>query len=189
MAQDSNQVHLAPFGSVYIAPAGTPLPVNLVTPMATVDPDYKELGLLTEDGVSLTPNIDTTDIKAWQLNTAVKTVITGVGLTAKFVMEQTNQGTTSEYFFGGTWVNLGGIAKLVFSSNPPLQERVLVIEWTDDKGNISRVVLGRGTVTDRDALQLQRTEETSYGVTFEALDLNGELGYMLSNDPDLIPAT
>src|SRR5262245_26795128 len=126
MAQTSTEVRVAPKGSVYVAPLGTPLPTDLVTPMSTVDPDYAELGLLTEDGVSLTPNVDTTDIKAWQVNTAVKTVITGTGLTVKFQMEQTNQSTTSEYFFGGTWQNVGGVAKLVFSSSPPLQERVLV---------------------------------------------------------------
>lgn len=189
MAEDSGQVHLAPFGHVYIAPLGTPLPTNVTTPMATVDPDYRELGLLSEDGVSLTPNVDTTEIKAWQVATAVKTVVTGVGLQAKFSMMQVTSDSTAEYFFGGAWTNSGGLGRLGFSSNPPLQERVLVVEWTDEKGNVSRIVFGRGTIGDRDALQLQRTENLAFGLTFECLDHNGELGFMLTNDPDLIPST
>jgi hypothetical protein len=184
--QDPTQVRLAPFGKVYIAPSGTAVPTDVTSALAA---PYKEVGLVTDDGVSLTPNVDTTDIKAWQALTPVKTTVTGVGLTAKFSMMQVNQSTTSEYFFGNTWTNVAGVGTLNFTASPNLQERVLVIEWNDDLGNTNRLCFARGLFTDRDAMQLQRADATVLGITYEALASAGSLGLLLSNDPDLIPST
>lgn len=185
-AQDSTEVRLAPFGDVFIGPLGTPLPTS---PTAALDVGFIQVGLVSPDGVSLTPSVNTTDINAWQKLVPVKTTLTGIGLTVKFNMIQVNQETTSEYFFGNTWVNLSGAGKLDFSSSPSLQERSLVVQWEDDEANNNRFVFGRGTFTDRDAFTLVRSAATALGITFECLDNAGSLGYLLSNDPDLIPAT
>jgi hypothetical protein len=184
--QDPTEVRLAPFGKVYIAPAGTAIPTDVTT--ALVSP-FVEVGLITDDGVSLTPSTDTTDIKAWQSLTPVKTTLTAIGLTCKFSMMQVNQETTAEYFFGNTWTNVAGVGVLNLSAAPSLQERVLVIEWNDDENNTNRLCFGRGLFTDRDALQLQRADATALGLTYEALELGGSIGKLLSNDPDLIPST
>jgi len=184
--QDPTEVRLAPFGKVYIAPAGTALPTNVTTDMAV---GYVEVGLITDDGVSLTPSTDTTDIKAWQSLTPVKTTMTAIGLTVKFSMMQVNQETTAEYFFGNEWANNAGEGELDFSANPSLQERVLVVEWNDDLGNTNRLCFGRGLFTDRDAIQLQRADATVMGLTYECLESGGLLGKLLTNDPDLIPTT
>lgn len=182
--QDPTQVRLAPFGDVYIAPTGSVLPTTVTTPL---DAAFVKVGLVADDGVSLTPNVDTTDIKAWQSLTPVKTALTGIGLTAKFNMIQVNQTTTQEFFFGNVWAQVAGVATLNFSVNSVVQERALVIEWTDDSvpANTNRLVLGRGLFTDRDAFQLVRTDAVAMGLTFECLALNSKIGYMLSNDPHL----
>lgn len=186
---DSTEVRLAPAGRVFIAPSGTVLPTNVTTAMTTVSPLYKELGYLSEDGVALTPNLDSSGVKAWQSAVDVKTTVTGVGLQAKFTMIQITQETTAEYFFGSAWINSGGVGKLIISSTPSLAERVMVVEWNDDADNTNRLVCGRGFLTDRDAMNLQRTEATALGVTFQCLDNAGTLAFVLSNDPDLIPAS
>lgn len=185
MAEQSSQVHLASFGHVYIAPLGTTMPTDVTT---VLNAAFAELGYLSEDGVSVTPNVDTNDIKAWQTPVPVKTVVTSVGLQCKFSMMQITSDTTAAYFFGSAWTRISGtLGKLIFSSTVSTQERCLVIEWTDEVGNVNRLCFGRGMLTDRDAMQLQRTENLAFGVTFEALDLNGQLGYLLSSDTDLIP--
>lgn len=185
-SQDPTEVRLAPFGDVYIGAIGTTLPVN---PTASLDVGFVKVGLISPDGVTLTPSVDTTDIKAWQSLTPVKTTVTGIGLVVKFNMIQVNQETTSEYFFGNSWVNSAGVGRLDFSASPDLQERALVIEWEDDEDNNNRLVFGRGVFTDRDAFQLVRTDATAFGLSYEALDNAGLMGYLLSNDPDLVPAT
>jgi hypothetical protein len=41
-------------------------------------------------------------------------------------------------------------------------------------------------ISDRGAIQLNRTENGKYELTIEAMDYNGNLGYVLTND-DIIP--
>jgi len=99
------------------------------------------------------------------------------------------QDSTALYFFGNAWTNSSGQGLLTFSSNPALSYRSLVIDWTDDLNASNRLVLDRGIITDRDAMQLQRTENTALGVTFHVLDNSGTLGRIYSTNPDLVPAT
>ena len=186
MALDSGNVRLAPSGHIYIADFGTTLPTSTTD---TLDAAFKELGYTSDDGVSVTPSVDTSGIKAWQSAVDVKTVITGVGLDVKFSMIEVTQDSTANYFFGSSWSNSLGEGLLAFSSNPSLAERSVVLDWLDDLGYDTRLVLDRGIITDRDAMQLQRTQATALGVTFHVLDNSGTLGRIYSANPDLIPAT
>lgn len=185
MAEDSTQIRLAPSGHIWIAPGGTLCPQDVTTAMTTYSAQWAELGYLSEDGVSVTPSYDTSGLKAWQTPVDVKEVLSSVGLTAKIQMLQINKDTTAQYFFGAAWTTDGPVGKLTISSNPSLAERAMVVEWTDDLGFISRFVMPRGFLTDRDSMQLQRTEATALGVTFQCLDSNGVLAYLLSNNPTL----
>lgn len=183
MALDSGEVRLAPFGHVYVAPVGSTLPTDVTTPF---NASWLELGYLDEDGVSVTPSVDVNDIRAWQSATPVKTSITSIDLECSFNMIQVNQASTGLFFFGESWTAGGGVATLTVSSNPTLDERALAIEWTDDENNTNRLLLPRGLVTDREAMQLQRAEATAFGVTFRALDYNGTLAVILSDNPSLV---
>lgn len=183
MALDSSQIRLAPSGHVYIAPYPTlPLPTDVTTPLAAA---WKELGYLSEEGVSISPTLDTDNKRAWQSALPVKTSVTGAGVTAKINALQVTKDTTAEYFFGATWTHNAAIGRLDIPSNPSLAERSLVIEWTDDLNYHNRFVLGRGFLTDRDSMVLQRTEMTAFGVTFEVLDNGGLAAYWLSDNPVL----
>lgn len=189
MALDSTQIRLAPNGHIWVAAFGAALPVDVSVAMATVDPTYKELGYLDENGVVVTPALTSSGVKAWQSAVDVKTIVTDLSLMVKISMLQVNQDSTAQYFFGNSWVKSGTVGKLNISSAPSLAERTMVIEWTDDRANTNRFVMGRGFITDRDAMSLQRTSATALGVTFQCLDNNGTLAYLLSSDPDLIPAS
>lgn len=179
-----NEVTLASNGQVSVAPFGTALPTTIA---ASLNAAFKPFGFISEDGVSVTPSVDTTGVKAWQSATDVLTILTGVGLTAKFSAIQLESATTAEYFFGGTWVNDGlGNSTMTFSSNPVLAVRSLVVDWIDQNGYLYRLVLARGQFTDRDAVSLQRTENMAFGVTFECLDNSGNLGYLITNNPVIL---
>lgn len=178
------QVTLASNGTVSVAPYGTALPT---TTTGNLNAAFKALGYTTEDGVSITPSVDTTGIKAWQSAVDVLTVLTGVGLQAKFTAIQLDSPTTAAYFFGGAWVNDGlGNSTMTFSSNPSLVVNSVVVDWVDQNAFAYRLVLARGQFTDRDALQLQRTTNMAFGLTFECLDNSGSLGYLLTNNPVIL---
>lgn len=183
MALDSLEVRVAPFGHVYVAPVGTAAPTDVTSPF---DAAWQELGYLDEEGVGITPSTDVSDILAWQSLLPVKTSLTGLDLTLEFNLIQVNQHTSALYFFGETWAVSGGVATLEMSSNPALDERALAVEWTDDASNTNRLIVGRGLVTDRAQMSLRRSEATAFGITFRALDNNGVMASLLSDNPDLL---
>lgn len=181
---NANQVTLASTGHVWVAPAGTALPTTV---SATPNAAFIDLGYMDENGVSITPSVATNGVKAWQSATDVLTILTGVGLTAKFSAIQFSSKSSSEFLFGQSWVNDGlGNTTLTFNSNPSLPLRAVLVDWTDQTGYLYRLVLSRGTFTDHDALQLQRTQNMAFGLTFECLDNSGNLGYLITNNPVIL---
>lgn len=183
MALESEEVRLAPSGHIYVAPTGTALPTTL----ASLSGSYVELGYVTEDGVTMTPSVEFNDIRMWQSINPVKKALESGNFTMEFAMGQVNQQTMSLYFFGGEWVLSGGIGRLDFSSTPAIDERVFILDWEDDEGDTNRLVLPRAVVTEREGVQLTRSDATVLGITLEALDDNGLYGYLLSDNPNLVP--
>lgn len=186
MAQDTNQVRVAPNGSVNVAPYPATLPTDVTT---ALNAGYKELGYLNDDGASITPNIDTSGIKAWQSAVDVKTVLTALNMDIKFQMLQVTQDTTANFFFNATWVNVVNTATMTMASNPAIQYKSLVVEWTDDLSYKYRLVIPKGIVTEREALQLKRTDALAFGVTFHCLDDSGTLAKLLTNNPNILSGT
>lgn len=186
MPIDSTEVRLAPNGRVYVGPLATPLPTNATM---TINAAFKDLGYIDEDGVSITPGVEFTDIMMWQSAVAVKTTLDTVNFEVQFNMGQVNQDTWGLYFFVGSWVNNFGQAKLIVPSSPGSQEKSLIIQWTDDLGDDCRLVIPTSILTDRESLQLVRNNAQITGVTFRALDTSGTLAYVYSENPDLVPSS
>ncbi len=186
MPIDSTEVRLAPNGKVKVAPVGTPLPTNATM---TTNAAFKDLGYIDEDGVSLTPGVELTDIQMWQSAVPVKTTLDTVTFEVQFNMGQVNQDTWSLYFFVAGWTNNFGQAKLVVPSNPTSQEKALIIEWTDDLQDDVRLVIPVAVLTERESLQLVRNAAQITGVTFRCLDSSGTLAIVYSDNPDLIPSS
>ncbi|MCY0941910.1 hypothetical protein [Streptomyces antarcticus] len=190
MANDAKKIRFAPNGAIYVAPAGpgsTP-PVTLGDGL-TAPAGYKALGYVDEGGVTLTPAIETQPVAAWQSATAVLYNVTSASFSVKATLQETNEVTT-ELFWGAEWVEVmsadptpvgTGVFRLDLSSTPDLKELSLVVDWNE--GSIrSRCVIPRAMISDRGAIQLSRKENGKYELTIEALDSNGKLGYVLTND-------
>jgi hypothetical protein len=154
-----------------------------------LDAAFDDLGYLDEDGVSITPNVELTDIMMWQSALPVKTTLDTVAVEVQFNMGQVNLTTWGLYFFVSDFVNNFGEAKLTLPSNPGSQEKALIIEWQDDEGDQTRMVFPRAVLADREALQLVRNNAQLLGVTFRLLDASGNLGFIYSENPDLTPST
>lgn len=183
---DSDEVRVAPFGNVYVAPPGTTLPS---TATQSLNAAFEAVGYVDEDGVELSPNVSLEDIMAWQSKIAVKTVLDTVEFEVKFNMLQTNVVAWELFFFNETFSNNFGEGKLTLSSNPPSQEKALIVEWEDDEGDQTRIVLPRAVLSDRESIKLDRKSATMTGVTFKVLDNSGTIGYVYSENPDLTPST
>ncbi|MFE5092084.1 hypothetical protein ACFRCI_17265 [Streptomyces sp. NPDC056638] len=194
MANDAKKIRFAPNGALYIAPApiegatgGTVVPKDLGTP-GTSPVGYKELGYVDEAGVTLTPAIETQPVNAWQSAVPVLYNVQGASFSIKATLMETNEITT-ELFFGAQWVELKdeggatgtGTYKLDLSSTPDLKEISIVVDW--NQGAIRyRCVITRAMISDRGAIQLNRTENGKFELTLEALDFQGNLGTIYTND-------
>lgn len=183
MGTNSNtMVRLAPNGTLWVGPYGTPMPT-----VATfgVNAAFVDSGYLSEDGVTVTPKVDIKDINAWQAAVPVKTLINTVGLEIKGTLKQFNRNSTSLYFFDSTWTTAGGNATMNVSSNPALTPHAVIVEWTDDSSYAYRLCVPNCIVTDRDAVDLKRTESVDFGFTLRALDNAGTLATLLTTNPNV----
>ncbi|MCZ4119035.1 phage tail tube protein [Streptomyces sp. H39-S7] len=192
MANDPQKIRFAPHGGLYMAPApdgsatGTKLP-ELVGDGVTAPAGYKAFGYVTEDGVTITPAIQTNPVTVWQSAVPVLYNVQSASFQVAATLQEVNQLTT-ELFFGAKWIAVEdkdgqptGNYRLDLSSSPDLTEISLVVDWS--QGNILyRSVIPRAMVSERGAIQLQRTNNQQYQLTIDALDYNGTLGYVLTND-------
>lgn len=184
---NSSKIRFAPNGAIYIAPAGgsTVLP-TAVGDGNTAPTGYKALGYVDEGGVTITPTIETNPVPVWQSAVPVIYNVTGASFQISATLMETNQLVT-ELFFGAPWVavvNNGtptGTYRLDLDSSPELDEISIVVDWSQ-KNVLYRCVVGRAMISERGAIQLQRAENGKYELTIQALDSNGSLGYLLTND-------
>jgi hypothetical protein len=179
-----NTIRFAPKGRILVAPLNTAAPTDVTTAFAAT---WKELGYVSPDGCELTPSVDSQAVEVWQSATPVKYVVNSAACQLKFTLMQFDADGTALYF-GSSWVAaedaegnpISGVFTLDLASTPELAERMIAVEW-GDANSTSRLIIPRGMVSEREGLKLTRTNAQSLGVTFEALDSNGRLGYILTN--------
>jgi hypothetical protein len=181
---DTSKIRFAPNGYVYMAPAlGVTLPID-VGDGATAPSGYTSLGYVTDAGVTITPQVNTDPVNVWQSAVPVLYNVTSATFSIQATFTESNINTT-ELFFGAQWEEVtggsGGTSyKLDLSSTPSLQEISLVVDWS--QGSVhNRVVIPRAMVQDRGAITLVRTAAQEYQLTIEALDSNGVLGTVFTN--------
>lgn len=190
-AGDAKKIRFAPDGMLSIAPLGGT--VTLPTEVGdgeSAPSGFKALGYVTENGVTITPTIQTTPLPAWQSAVPVLYNVDSATFQVQATLLETSKLVT-ETFFGASWVAVtednGGTQtptgdyRLDISSVPDLKELALVVDWKH-KGSLYRAVVGRCMVAERGAITLQRTQAQQYEITFDAMDSGGNLGYILTNE-------
>ncbi|MES9589963.1 hypothetical protein ABWK57_14040 [Streptomyces sp. NPDC094045] len=190
MADTGNpqKIRFAPSGSLFIAPApkvsdapgtGTVLPTGL----DTLGAPFTNMGYVDEGGVTITPSIETDPVNVWQSAVPVLYNVKSAAFQIKATLMEFSKLTT-ELFFGASWVEskeTPGLFRLDLKSTPELNELSLVVDWAQGRTKY-RCVIGRAMISDRGAIQLQRAENGKFELTIDALDYNGGLGYVLTND-------
>ncbi|MEU3351295.1 hypothetical protein [Streptomyces sp. NPDC037389] len=189
---DASKIRFAPNGNIYLAPAPRTGTSSTVLPTdagdgKTAPAGYRNCGFIDQSGVTITPSIETDPVNVWQSAVPVMYTVKSASFKIKATLMETNDLTTS-LFFGAEWKPLkdaegknSGTYRLDLSSTPELNELSIVIDWAQ-KGVPYRCVIPRAMISDRGAIQLQRTENQKYELTIDALDHEGGLGYVLTTD-------
>jgi hypothetical protein len=183
MAIDGTEVRVAGAGHVYMAPKGTALPTDLVTPLPA---EWVDLGYVTEDGVGFSFGRETTDLNAWQ-GSKVRVLTTAEPASVNFALMQTNEDVLPVVFGGGAVAESGTGTDKVYTFTPPAEgvntERSCVIEFND--GDISyRYCMSRVQLEGNVEFTLVRTGALTYPLTFGVLAADPKFT-IVSDDPAL----
>lgn len=187
MANNAQRIRFAKNGVLSMAPTnGLTLP-EAVGNGTDAPSGYKALGYVDESGVTITPSIETDPVPVWQSAVPVLYNVKSASFQIKATLMETNRLTT-ELFFGAQWVAVAdeqdqptGVYRLDLSSTPELSEFSLCVDWSQS-GTHYRCVIPRAMISDRGAIQLQRSENSKFELTIDAMDAAGQLGYVLTDD-------
>ncbi|WP_454892207.1 phage tail tube protein [Alloscardovia omnicolens] len=153
-----------PAGVLWWAPAGTKLPENASD---SLDPAFKSVGLLNEDGITYSEDNDTTDVNDMD-GEVVLSVNASHSETVQFVMLETNE-ESLKLRFGKDNVKADASKKtLQYATVPPTGEKVSLVVDTLMVGNDrrKRTVIELANLTDTGDRQEHAGDPIQYDVTF-----------------------
>lgn len=181
--QDPTELVVAAAGDVYVAPVGTALPTSA---SAAPNAAFFQLGLISEDGVSLSVAPEIESFMAWQRRQAVRRSLLNQEITLTFALQQWNAENVKFAFGGGTVSESppGSFRYDFPAGTDALDERSMIIDWLDG-ANKFRAVWPRGNVQETVETNLVRNALAVLPITFGILAPttgNGSPGYLLMDD-------
>jgi hypothetical protein len=162
---NAQDVVVAGTGAVYVAPDGTTLPADLVTPLPS---GWVDVGYISEDGVQFTFSRDQEEVNAWQVSTPVRVLVTNEPITIEFELEQFDRTTVQLAFRGGTFTGTAS----PYTYTPPdagaSDVRALCIDAVDGTYHF-RFAFPRVQISDDVAFALVRSDAVRLPLTFNVL--------------------
>lgn len=167
---DSTMVSLGKFkvgGYAYWAPAGTTLPTDSTTAL----PDaYKLLGYLSEDGLTITTDTDTTEVKDANGQTVMK-VIASYAESYQFSMLEVLRVEAAKLRYNEDAVTGSDKSMTIKHQMPSDNGFVLVFEIAMTGNVKDRLVIGNGTRAEFGDRQVHAGDAQVYDVTVSANDM------------------
>lgn len=160
MALTADNVRVAVTGAVYTAPTGTTAPT---TPAAAFGAGWVDLGYVSEDGVTESYNEDTTDIKAWQGGTTVRTLTSSTTAQLHLTLIESSNAVLEVFHKGSTITTDTGNSTL--EVGPPVEDkRAFALDVIDGDTHV-RILVANGEVTERGDVVYKNDEPIGYEIT------------------------
>ncbi len=153
-------------GAVYRAPSGTALPTDATTALADA---FKELGFVSEDGVTNTNSADTEDIYAWG-GTPVLTTQKEKSDEWKLTFIESLNPEVLKTVYGDDNVTVSDKNITVKASTAELGASVYVIDMVLKGGALKRVVIPAGSIAEVGDIVYKDDEAIGYELTLKAAD-------------------
>lgn len=175
-------------GAIKHAPLGTTLPVltDITTAAVTLNSAFVGDEYVSEDGLTLTPSMSTTEIKDWSGST-VRKVLESFDGTLSWIMISTNQGAM-EVAFGTDYVTTsaastthGAQTRTALGAHlPEAQSWVFLIKDGDAR---IVIVVPNGQVTEVGEVTFASNAAVGWQVTLSCYpDSSGECIYIMTDD-------
>jgi hypothetical protein len=166
MALDSSNVRVAVTGAVYKGVTGTTAPTSA---SSSLNAAFKDLGYVSEDGVTETRDRSTNQIKGWQNADLVREVVTDASYALTFTLIETKKETV-ETFYGATADGSDGSVDIVPSATGG---RAVWVVDVIDGGELIRIHMASAEVTEVGDQVYQSGEAIGYQVTVKGYAVNG----------------
>ena len=162
-------------GAIFAAPVGTALPTDATT---ALDVAFKELGYVNEDGVTNSNSPEVETVKAWGGDQVLVTQ-TDKPDTFQFTLIEAMNVEALKAVYGETNVTgtlATGIA--IVANAKPLNAQAWVIDMVLKSGNLKRVVIPNGTISEVGDITYADSDAVGYDTTVSCMpDASGNTHY------------
>ena len=152
-------------GAVHVAPLGTTVPTDATS---ALDPAFKCLGYVSEDGLSNNNELTMEATKAWG-GVIVLRSLTEMNDEFKLVLIESKNVDVLKTVYGEDNVTVdssGNISVSVKAEDP--RERIYVFDLALRGDTAKRIVVADGAITSRDEIKYNDSDPVAYGVTISA---------------------
>lgn len=166
MATNADNVLVALTGAALYAPLGTTLPTDTTTAWNAA---FVDLGYLSEDGVTETPEDETTEIAAWQNGDVARSLITRSAIRFGFTMIETTAGGLALYHGGSvTGTDPSGIGEASIELAGTPNDRFAFGLDVIDGDNDVRITIPNASIVERGEITYVNNDAIGYPVTIQA---------------------
>jgi hypothetical protein len=165
MAVDSSKIKIAGSGAIWYGPAGTTLPTDSTTALAS---GFVNIGYM-EDGFTLSQDLKTKEVTGWQNLAILRLIPTMLSRSVKFTGIETNKTSVGLAWGGATvTVGTGSVYSLTIPSAQASQEFIIVLDWNDGSTS-QRIVVKRATFKSLPTIKYGRQDRIGYDFEIQAL--------------------
>ena len=170
-------------GSVHAAPSGTALPTDATTALAAT---YKDLGYVSEDGVTNENTPESEEVKAWGGDIVLSPTTAKPDRFTCTLIEALNEDVLKTvYGSANVTGSITGNTGLKISANASdTGEYVYVFDMILTGNVLKRIVIPKGKIVEMEEITYNDTDPVGYGITIAGLpDALGNTHYEYLKQP------